>query len=67
MNENTQQGLSSENDPKNYLSRQDGCADLTFCETFFGYTEEILADILRQENSLDILSKRSKAIALKAS
>lgn len=67
MNENTQQGLSSENDPKNYLPRQDGRADLTFCETFFGYPEEILADILRQENSLDILSKRSKAIALKAS
>ena len=40
------------------MPRQDERADLTFCETFFGYPEEILADILRQENSLDIIIQK---------
>lgn len=51
MNDNVTQELAPEDDPKNYEPRrEDGRPDLTFCETFFGYPEAILADILRKEN-----------------
>ena len=52
MNDHVQtQELAPEDDPKNYEPRrEDGRPDLTFCETFFGYPEDILADILRKEN-----------------
>ena len=51
MNDNVTQELAPEDDPKNYLPRQDGRPDLTFCEMLCGYPEDILVGILRKENA----------------